>query len=127
MLPGDYGRCDQGSVVSGQPAVVSQQGIALDFPDPNGVSSRRPGLIAERSTLGDSPIHAESTPNGNAVKDFRKAFPKVLPPLPHDRRCFRRRLHCGEEGRGEGAGASGVAPSPQPWPGETGFWRLSSL
>ena len=67
------------------------------------------------------------TPPGNAVKDSREAFPKVLPPLPHIRFGFRSGLHCGEEGRGEGAGASGVAPSPQPWPGETGFWRLSSL
>ena len=53
---------------------------------------------------------------GNAVKDSRKVFLKVLPPLPHIRRCFRGGLDCGGEGRGEGAGLGDVAPSPQPSP-----------
>jgi hypothetical protein len=43
-------------------------------------------------------------------------IPSTLPPLPHNRHCFRIRFHCGGEGRGEGAGAIGVAPSPHPLP-----------
>ena len=53
---------------------------------------------------------------GHAVKEIHKAFPKVLPPLPHIRDGFRNRLHWGGEGRGEGAVASDVAPSPPPSP-----------
>ena len=51
-----------------------------------------------------------------AVKDIHKAFPKVLPPLPHIRFGIRSGLHCGGEGRGEGVRAVGVAPSPPPSP-----------
>ncbi len=57
-----------------------------------------------------------STPEGNAVKDFQEALPKVLPPLPHIRFGIRSGLHCGGEGRGEGARMGDVAPSPQPSP-----------
>ena len=39
-----------------------------------------------------------------------------LPPLPHNRPCFRIGLHCGGEGRGEGVRVRDTAPSPQPSP-----------
>ena len=60
----------------------------------------QPESVDPTGSLWDSSL---SWQGGNAGKNFRKVFLRVLPPLPHIRYRYRRRLHCGREGRGEGA------------------------
>ena len=99
----------------GEPGGVSPRSEIRSEPPnsdvPSGTHDNRPPI---HRWDYETPIFP--APSGNAVKDFHKAFPTVLLPLPHIRLCLRSGLHCGGEGRGEGARASRVAPSPQPSP-----------
>ena len=106
----------------------------MNTDEPNGVAHHSPGSRRRSAPWETSPgdSHPEGvahsnapcrTPSGNAVKDSRKAFPKVLPPLPHHRRCFRGGLHCGGEGRGglmkRGFHRGGVCSPERPvWQGQ---------
>ena len=70
---------------------------------------------------------AASARSRNAVMDFYKVFPKVLPPLPRSRCGLRGGLHCGERAGVRGHERVMSPPHPNPIPHNTHPPKVTSL